>query len=169
MIDDLLVISRLGRQTMESVAVDMTGLARYAASEQSRLSGYPPLAIEIPDLPSANGDRVLLRQVWSNLISNAAKATNLNPDAHVAVTATTDVDRVVYHVRDDGIGFNMAYADKVFGVFQKLHSKTQFPGAGVGLAIVQRIVHRHGGTVWVDARPGEGATFSFALPNRRAA
>jgi signal transduction histidine kinase len=164
LIDDLLAFSQLGRQPMVSVPVNMTTLAREIAAEQATSAGRRPAIFEITDLPSVRGDRVLLRQVWVNLLSNAIKYSSKKSNPQLRVWATLESARVVYHVRDDGVGFDMAYADKLFGVFQRLHRSDEFPGTGVGLAIVQRIVQRHGGTVWADARLGEGATFSFGLP-----
>jgi light-regulated signal transduction histidine kinase (bacteriophytochrome) len=107
---------------------------------------------------------VLLRQVWVNLLSNAIKYSSKKSDPQLAVWATEEADAVTYHVRDDGVGFDMKYAGKLFGVFQRLHRSNEFEGTGVGLAIVKRIVQRHGGAVWADARLNEGATFSFSLP-----
>jgi light-regulated signal transduction histidine kinase (bacteriophytochrome) len=102
--------------------------------------------------------------VWTNLVANAVKYSSRNPHARVSVFAVAEPTRVVYSVRDNGVGFDMNNAGKMFGVFQRLHRLDQFPGTGVGLAIVKRIVERHGGTVWATSRVGEGATFSFALP-----
>ena len=163
LIDDLLAFSRLGRQPMANIFVNMTSLAREVAAEQIVASEGRSL-VDIADLPGVRGDRVLLRQVWVNLISNAVKYSSKTADPQLHVWATREAARTVYHVRDNGVGFNMAYASRLFGVFQRLHRTDEFPGTGVGLAIVMRIVQRHGGTVWADARLGEGATFSFALP-----
>jgi signal transduction histidine kinase len=164
LIDDLLAFSRLGRQPMVNGNVLMAKLAREVAAEEARTAGRRETMFTIGDLPSVRGDRVLLRQVWVNLLSNAAKYSSKKTDARIDVWAESEADRIVYHVRDDGVGFNMAYADKLFGVFQRLHRNDEFPGTGVGLAIVKRIVQRHGGAIWADARLGEGATFSFSLP-----
>jgi len=115
-------------------------------------------------LPSAPGDPALVRQVWTNLVSNAVKFSSKRDRAVIEIAGVEEPRRVVYTVRDNGAGFDMRFAEKLFGVFQRLHSTREFEGTGVGLAIVQRIVHRHGGDVWADARPGEGATFHFSLP-----
>ena len=165
LIDDLLAFSRLGRQPIVNVLVNMTSLAQDVAAKYDE-SGQGRVTFDISDLPDVRGDRVLLRQVWVNLISNAAKYSGKVAEPHVRVWATRETARIVYHVRDNGVGFDMAYADKLFGVFQRLHRSDDFPGTGVGLAIVMRIVQRHGGTVWADARLGEGATFSFAFPKK---
>jgi signal transduction histidine kinase len=164
LIDDLLALSKLGRQPITSQPVNMTTLAREVANEQVRLAGLMTTSFDIPDLPGVHGDRVLLRQVWVNLLSNAIKYSSKKSDPRLAVWATEEADKVTYHVRDDGVGFDMKYADKLFGVFQRLHRSNEFDGTGVGLAIVKRIVQRHGGAVWADARLNEGATFSFSLP-----
>ena len=114
-------------------------------------------------LADATGDPGLIRQVWENLIGNAVKFSANRPDAQVSVESQAAAGEVIYHVRDNGIGFDMAYAGKLFGVFQRLQP-AEFPGTGIGLAIVARIVDRHGGRVWADGRVGDGACFSFALP-----
>ena len=164
LIDGLLAFSRVGRQPMEHVLVEMTVLACEVVNE--RASPDPPsdVVIEIDDLPSVSGDHVLLRMVWEHLISNATKFSRLETLPRVRIWASQEPTRIVYNVQDNGVGFEMAYSDKLFGIFQKLHGGDNFSGTGIGLAIVKRIVHRHGGTVWADANLGEGATLSFALP-----
>jgi light-regulated signal transduction histidine kinase (bacteriophytochrome) len=164
LIDDLLAFSRLGRQQMAVADVPMTSLAREVAAECAREVDRDPATIIIDDLPPARGDRALLRQVWVNLISNAIKYSGKQPEPRVHVWGTRDAASVTYHVRDNGVGFDMAYADKLFGVFQRLHRSADFPGTGVGLAIVMRVVQRHLGSVWGSAELGTGATFSFSLP-----
>jgi signal transduction histidine kinase len=166
LIDDLLAFSRLGRLPIVNVLVNMTSLAQDVATEHAESPGVGRVTFDIAGLPDVRGDRVLLRQVWVNLISNAVKYSGKTANPRVQVWATQEAARIVYHVRDNGVGFDMAYADKLFGVFQRLHRSDEFPGSGVGLAIVMRIVQRHGGTVWADARLGHGATFSFALPKK---
>jgi light-regulated signal transduction histidine kinase (bacteriophytochrome) len=157
LIDDLLDFSRLGRQAIEKRRVDMAALAREAA----RALGIEP---EIGDLPAAQADPALLRQVWLNLLGNAAKYSGKRADARVEVGGREDGAESVYWVRDNGVGFDMRYAAKLFGVFQRLHGADEFPGTGVGLAIVQRVVSRHGGKAWAEGRVGEGACFYFTLP-----
>jgi signal transduction histidine kinase len=164
LIDDLLDFSRLGRQPMVDGVVNMTLLAREVGNEEALAVDKPDAIFRIADMPEAHGDSVLLRQVWVNLLSNAVKYSGNKANPQLDIWATSEPTQTVYHVRDDGVGFDMAYADKLFGVFQRLHRSDDFPGTGVGLAIVKRIVQRHGGTVWADAKLGEGATFSFALP-----
>jgi light-regulated signal transduction histidine kinase (bacteriophytochrome) len=167
LIDDLLEFSRLGRQPMSDDLVDMTALAHEAAARAA--IGSEGTSIEIADMPHVRGDRVLLAQVWENLIANAVKYTSKEVAPLTRVWATTDESTTTYHVCDNGVGFDMRYAEKLFGVFQRLHRATEFPGTGVGLAIVMRVVKRHGGSVRADARVGEGATFSFTLPHGDAA
>lgn len=164
LIDALLGLSRLGRQPMEHAPVDMLSLVHEVALEITELTVPGPSILDIGNLPDAYGDRAMLRDVWSNLLSNAAKFSSVQAKPKLEIYATLEASRSVYHIRDNGIGFDMTYADKLFGAFQKLHGGDAFPGSGIGLAMVKRIVHRHGGTVWVDARVGEGATFSFSLP-----
>jgi len=164
LIDDLLAFSRLGRQSIVAGNVDMTQLARDVARGEAKTGGRPGAIFDIDDLPVAHGDVVLLRQVWVNLFSNALKYSGGNAEPKLEVWSTSEPGRAIYHVRDDGVGFDMAYSEKLFGVFQRLHRSDEFPGTGVGLAIVKRIVQRHGGTVWADAQLGVGATFSFSLP-----
>ena len=159
LIDDLLAFSRLGRQAATIAPVDMMRLAREAAEE---LKGSRTL--ELGALPQAKGDAALLRQVWLNFVGNALKYSSKKPDARVEIGGREEARENVYWVRDNGAGFDMRYADKLFGVFQRLHRAEEFEGTGIGLAIVQRIVTRHGGRVWAEGRPGEGACFYFSLP-----
>ncbi len=164
LIDDLLAFSKLGRRPMNSATVNMFALAGDVAGEQTRVANLPASVFTIADLPQIRGDHVLLRQVWINLLANAVKYSSKNADPHIDVWAEREATSVVFHVRDNGVGFDMTYADKLFGVFQRLHKSSDFPGTGVGLAIVKRIIRRHGGEVWADATLGAGATFSFRLP-----
>lgn len=161
LIDDLLLFSQAGSVAIHDTAVDMTQLARDVANEQAALLRSP---VEIGRLPPIRGDPMMLRQVWVNLIANAVKYSSTEPDARVTVSAISEPERIVYCVRDNGVGFDMRHVDQLFGVFRRLHRMDEFPGTGVGLAIVKRIVERHGGTVWADGQVGEGAAFSFALP-----
>jgi signal transduction histidine kinase len=165
LIDDLLAFSRLGRQPMQSSTVDMNALARDAVAEHEATAGSTQTVVTIADLPVATGDSVLLRQVWVNLISNGFKYASKVAAPELHIWATRAGTTTTYHVRDNGVGFDMRYAKKLFGVFQRLHRADEFPGTGVGLAIVMRVVKRHGGAVRADARIGEGATFSFDLPS----
>ena len=161
LIDDLLAFSRLSRQQPARARLDMSALAREVAHE---LRGGGPATIEVAPLPPAQADAALLRQVWTNLIGNALKYSAKKAEARVDIGAREDAGETVYWVRDNGAGFDMRYAQKLFGVFQRLHRADEFEGTGVGLAIVQRIVARHGGRVWAEGEPGAGACFYFSLP-----
>jgi light-regulated signal transduction histidine kinase (bacteriophytochrome) len=165
LIDDLLAFSRLGRQEPQRRALDMAALAREVAGE---LNGAGLASVEIAALPAASADGALLRQVWSNLVSNALKYSGRRRDARIEIGGREADDENVYWVRDNGVGFDPRYAAKLFGVFQRLHRADEFPGTGVGLAIVQRVVLRHGGRVWGESVLGEGACFYFSLPREAA-
>ena len=161
LIDDLLVFSRTGRQRIDPLPVDMAHLAREAAAEAAR--DYPGTPVRIGELPAASGDRALLKQVWANLIGNALKYSSKVAAPRVEVGGRANGAEHEYWVRDNGAGFDARYADKLFGVFRRLHGETEFPGTGIGLAIVRRVVTRHGGRVWAEGKPGAGACFGFAL------
>jgi PAS domain S-box-containing protein len=164
LIDDLLAFSRLGRQPVERTHVDMNVLTERALVELSDENAGDP-RVHVSVLPAAQGDPALLRQVWVNLLSNALKYSARRGDAaRVEVSGERDGEVTRYRVRDNGVGFDMRYVDKLFGVFQRLHSQEEFEGTGVGLAIVQRIVSRHGGRVWAEGEREHGATFTFELP-----
>jgi PAS domain S-box-containing protein len=163
LIDDLLAFSRLGRQPLNKVAVQTGALVRAVlASLDVGLQG-PRLTIHLGELPQCEGDPALLEQVWVNLLSNALKYTGKREHASVEIGCTERGGERTFFVRDNGAGFDMRYATKLFGVFQRFHRAEEFTGTGVGLAIVQRIVHRHGGRVWAESEPERGATFFFTL------
>jgi signal transduction histidine kinase len=164
LIDDLLAFSRLGRQQPARRPLDMAQLAREVAGEL----GPGGERVQVGALPAANADPALIRQVWSNLIGNALKYSGKRSDSRVEVGGQEDPEESVYWVRDNGVGFDPRYAAKLFGVFQRLHKAEEFPGTGVGLAIVQRVVTRHGGRVWAESKLGEGACFYFSLPREGA-
>ncbi|MHB8543013.1 MAG: sensor histidine kinase [Leptospirales bacterium] len=165
LIDDLLAFSRLGRQSLKRDIVEMESLASEAYQEIH--SDYPEsVSVTIGSLPSVWGDKALLYQVWINLLSNAMKFSSKMEKPQVNVSAVLGEDEVIYSIRDNGVGFDMQYYEKLFGVFQRLHSSEEFPGTGVGLAIVQRVVTRHGGRVWAEGEDGVGAHFFFSLPVR---
>jgi light-regulated signal transduction histidine kinase (bacteriophytochrome) len=163
LIDDLLTFSRLSRQPLNCQAVDVTGLVREILAEMNLAAGGRPIETRVGELPACQADPVLLKQVWTNLLSNAVKYSRDRKPAIVEVGCERDHGRGAYFVKDNGVGFDMQYAGKLFGVFQRLHRAEDFEGTGVGLAIVQRIIHRHGGRVWAAAAPGRGATFYFTL------
>lgn len=162
LIDDLLSFSRAGRKELGDEPVDMSALAREAWHEI--VPATWPGVLDLPPLPPARGDRALLRQVWVNLLSNAVKFSGKVAAPHVTVSAARAGELTEYSVRDNGAGFDPAYGDKLFGIFQRLHSEIEFPGTGVGLALAHRIVTRHGGAMRAEGRPGEGAAFHFTLP-----
>jgi signal transduction histidine kinase len=168
LIDDLLSFSRLGRQDISSDRVDMKALATTIAEEirHAEAERNGALEIRVGALQPAQGDRALLRQVISNLLQNAVKFTRGRESARVEIGSRPDGRETVYYVKDNGAGFDPRYADKLFGVFQRLHRVDEFEGTGVGLAIVKRIVQRHGGRVWAEGKLDEGATFFFTLPYR---
>jgi PAS domain S-box-containing protein len=163
LIDDLLAFSRLGRRVLAKIPVDFPELVNRVIRD---LQGPGPLRAEISVLAlgSTEGDPALLYQVFMNLLSNAVKYSAKKTDPRIEIGFTGDTAEYIYYVKDNGTGFSMEYVHKLFGVFQRLHSDEEFEGTGVGLAIVQRIIAKHGGRVWADGRPGEGATFYFTLP-----
>ena len=166
LIDDLLEFSRLGRIGIDFRPTNMTEIAREAADELSLTQSRQNIEIRIGDLPFSHGDWRLLKLVWTNLLSNAFKFTSGRPVGHIEVGWLPDdrqPDACVYYVKDNGVGFDMKYVHKLFGVFQRLHLKDEFEGTGVGLAIVQRIVQRHGGRVWAEGKVDGGAAFFFSL------
>jgi signal transduction histidine kinase len=168
LIDDLLAFSRLGRKAMNVMDLDMTQLARSAYDGLNGQHGGPRADLRMGSLPRARGDRALLAQVWANLLSNALKFSSKQQHPLIEVSAVSDEKEHIFFVRDNGAGFDPRYQSKLFGVFQRLHSSSEFPGTGVGLALVQRIVTRHGGRVWADSKPGDGATFYFTLPREES-
>jgi len=164
LIDDLLNLSHLGRQEVVTGRVDMNRLVKLAIDEQLLLyTGKAPDIVADPLLP-ANCDHNLMLQVWINLISNALKYSGKQDQPVIHISSCGSGNSVVYSVRDNGVGFDMKYADKLFGVFQRLHKATEFEGTGVGLALVQRIIIKHGGRVWAESEKGKGAVFYFSLP-----
>jgi light-regulated signal transduction histidine kinase (bacteriophytochrome) len=164
LIDDLLAFSRLSRQPVNKQPIDTAALVRQALDSLSSEQGGRQVDLSIGGLPPCQGDPALLRQVWINLLSNALKFTREQGVARIEIGCLTQEDDApVYFVKDNGVGFDMQYAGKLFGVFQRLHRAEEYDGTGVGLAIVQRIIHRHGGRVWAEAEPGQGATFYFTI------
>lgn len=167
LIDDLLAFSRLGRKSMERTELNMAEMAKNIF-ERLDVSPDSTLQFQLGQLPPVTADRSLLEQVWSNLLSNAVKFSSHEENPVVEVGAIVAETENVYFVRDNGAGFDPRYSDKLFGVFQRLHDAAEFPGTGVGLALVHRIITRHGGRVWADSKPGCGATFHFSLPRETA-
>jgi len=163
LIDDLLEFSRLGRLPVSTQEINVESLVREVVAEALDERPTAPRVV-IGSLPPVRGDRTLLRQVWVNLIANAIKYSGKAAEPRIEVSGRQDADENVYSVRDNGVGFDMQYVGKLFGVFQRLHRADEFSGTGVGLAIVQRVVARHGGRVWADGKVDGGAMFSFSLP-----
>jgi PAS domain S-box-containing protein len=163
LIDDLLAFSRLSRVPLAARTVDMHALACESWQEVVGQEGRGDVIFRVDPLPPCSGDPALLKQVWINLLSNALKYTRDSQPPVIEVGYGRDDSSAAYFVRDNGTGFDMQYAHKLFGVFQRLHRSEDFEGTGVGLAVVQRIVHRHGGRIWANAEVGRGATFSFAF------
>jgi PAS domain S-box-containing protein len=166
LIDDLLAFSRLGRKEMYSSNIDMKAMVVSILNELLKDEDRARIDFHIARLPSTSADSSLMRQVWVNLLSNAIKFTSKKERASIEVGSKSSREEIVYYVRDTGAGFDMEYANKLFGVFQRLHGESEFEGTGVGLAIVQRIIRRHDGRVWAEGEVDKGATFYFTLPRK---
>jgi signal transduction histidine kinase len=166
LIDDLLRFSHTGRADMCPEEVDMNQLVTEVLQPLKDDLASRHVEWVIADLPSVSGDRALLRQVWANLLDNAAKYTGPQSAARVEVISRKENGELVFAVADNGVGFDMRYSGKLFRIFQRLHSESEFPGTGAGLATVRRIIDRHGGRVWAESEPERGATFYFTLPAR---
>ncbi len=167
LVDDLLAFSRAGRVELKWDRVSSGGVLKEAIANLETETAGREIEWKIAPLPDVFGDAALLRQVWVNLLSNAVKFTRPRQRAIIEVAAQDAGKEYVFSVKDNGVGFDMRYKDKLFGLFQRLHRAEEFEGTGVGLANVQRIVHRHGGSVWAESLLGEGSTFYFALPKGR--
>jgi light-regulated signal transduction histidine kinase (bacteriophytochrome) len=164
LIDDLLAFSRLSRLELKAVKIDMARMVsdvfnEYAPAEEKNITSF-----DVQSIPDAAGDPAMIRQVWRNLIDNALKFSSSRKSRIITIGSRIEGAEIVYFIKDNGVGFDMEYAHKLFGVFQRLHSKSEFEGTGAGLAIVQRIVHRHHGRVWAESIKDDGATFYFSLP-----
>ena len=167
LIDDLLAFSRMNRQQVDVATIDMTALAQAVFEEHAAQAPGRQLQFRLQPLPPAQGDCAMLRQVLANLCSNAIKYTRPRAVAEIEMGGRTEGGENLYYVKDNGVGFDMKYARKLFGVFQRLHTEDEFEGTGVGLALVQRVIHRHGGRLWAEAKLDEGATFYFTIPMRK--
>lgn len=163
LIDDLLKLSRLSRAQLAPRAVDLSGLAREVLDQLREANPDGTAIVSVEPSPTAWGDPGLLRVALENLLANAWKYSSKQAEPRIEFGATRQADETVYFVRDNGVGFDMAHAGKLFAPFQRLHHRDEFEGTGIGLATVQRIIQRHGGRVWVDAAPNQGATFYFTL------
>ncbi len=163
LIDDLLAFSRMGRKPVDAAKVDMNALVDDVWAEVCT-SCRTTLPLKKTNLPVAWGDRALLRQVLMNLLANAVKYSSKKTEQIIEITAKQNEHEVVYTVRDNGVGFDMRFYNKLFGVFQRLHTENEYPGTGVGLAIAQRVIVRHGGRIWAESKPDEYTIFHFSLP-----
>jgi PAS domain S-box-containing protein len=164
LIDDLLSFSRIGRSNLYPSDIDMKKMAILIFEGMTSPTERERIKLNIGKLHRAFGDVTLFRQVWTNLISNAIKYTSKNDVSEINIGSKADGKMITYFIKDNGVGFDMQYAHKLFGVFQRLHSEAEFEGNGVGLAIIQRIILKHGGKVWAEGEVGKGATFYFSLP-----
>jgi light-regulated signal transduction histidine kinase (bacteriophytochrome) len=163
LIDDMLRLSRINRAELRSDPINLSTVVQSVVNELRTREPGRVVNIEItPDLQT-QGDERLLRVAIENLMSNAWKFTGKTEQARIEVGRIKTSDNEAFYIRDNGVGFDMAFADKLFGAFQRLHSTEDFPGTGIGLAIVQRVIHKHGGRIWVEAEKGKGATFYFTL------
>jgi len=168
LIDDLLSFSRLGRQAINPMQINMNDLVNEVYEELQNQSGTAnPARFVAHPLPEARADRSLIRQVWVNLLSNAVKYSSACAEPMIEIGGDINNKENIYYVKDNGAGFDMQYYDKLFSVFQRLHRPEDFPGTGVGLAIVNRVITRHGGRVWAEGKVNDGATFYFTLPGEK--
>ena len=163
LIDGLLTLSRMGRQELSREWIDPGPLVNEVVSELLEQVPERRIAVSIGELPSCFADPSMLRQVYANLIGNAIKFTRHTRDPSIDIGAVKSGTGTVYHVRDNGIGFDMEYADRIFKPFQRLHTQEEYEGSGIGLATVERIIRRHGGRIWAEGKPGEGAAFYFTV------
>lgn len=162
LIDDLLTFSKMARLETVSERIDMTRLVERCLEDLSREQSNH--IITVAALPPCSGDITMFRQVWFNLLANAIKYSSKKEKPQIEIGSTDDPGFHVYYVKDNGVGFDMKYANKLFGVFQRLHRQDEFEGTGLGLALVKRIISKHGGDIWADASPNKGATFYFSVP-----
>lgn len=166
LIDDLLTFSKMARLETLYDSIDMNRVVQHCLQDLiNEQSGH---TITVAALPACSGDAAMLRQVWLNLLGNAIKYSSKNEKPQIEIGATEDPGFHVYYVKDNGAGFDMKYASKLFGVFQRLHRQDEFEGTGLGLALVKRIISKHGGEIWADASPNKGATFYFRVPKQSA-
>jgi light-regulated signal transduction histidine kinase (bacteriophytochrome) len=166
LIDDLLAFSRLSRSSMQTALTDMKPMVEEIFSETKKQYETKQVIFISGDIESAIVDVNLMRQAWANLFSNAFKFSSRKEIIEIEIGCYREKDEIIYFIKDKGAGFDMKYVDKLFGVFQRLHNLNEFQGTGVGLAIVQRIIHRHGGRVWAEGEINIGAKFYFSLPNK---
>jgi light-regulated signal transduction histidine kinase (bacteriophytochrome) len=168
LIDDLLAFSRISHTEMQLVSINMEALVNSVFYELTTPKDRDRIDFSIASLPVAMSDPTLIRKVWFSLISNAIKFSSKRDRAVIEVGYRQEGEKIIYFVRDNGAGFDMRYADKLFTVFWRLHSDKEFEGKGIGLAIVQRLVHRHGGQVWAESETDKGATFYFTITQKKS-
>ena len=164
LIDDLLVFSRLGSTSMSISKIDMKDMVNAIYNEVTSSDERKRIKFTVRKLPAINGDTNMMHQVWVNLISNAIKFSSKRKQAIISVSSKIEQEKTTYFIKDNGAGFDMKYADKVFGVFHRLHNEREFEGTGVGLALVRRIIQRHGGNIWAEGEVDIGATLYFSMP-----
>jgi light-regulated signal transduction histidine kinase (bacteriophytochrome) len=165
LIDAMLAFSRMGRVELQHVEVDMETMAQATYKSLERADTCRSICLKVGALPKARADAVLMERVFTNLLGNAIKYSGRNPDTLIEVEGRIENGEVIYMVRDNGVGFDMKYVGKLFGVFERLHTQAEFSGTGIGLSIVKRIIARHGGRVWAEGELGHGASFYFTLPH----
>jgi len=164
LIDDLLSFSRLGKKELVSMQIDMQALAENIVKELLQSEPENKYHFNIGPLPPIKADQVMIKQVLINLVGNAIKYSSKKDAPEIEIGSIDEKTKTIYYVKDNGAGFDMAYANKLFGVFQRLHSLEEFEGSGVGLALVKRIIDKHKGEVWAEGFESKGATFYFSLP-----
>jgi len=164
LIDDLLSFSRLSRVVLQKSEINTKEMVSSAFAELTVNEDTGRIDFQLSDICNSAGDPILIKQVWLNLLSNAIKYSSKKERAVISISCRREGNNCIFSVTDNGVGFDMAYKNKLFGVFQRLHSQKEFDGTGVGLAIVQRIILRHGGSIWANSEIGRGAEFCFSLP-----
>jgi light-regulated signal transduction histidine kinase (bacteriophytochrome) len=166
LINDLLSLSRITQVSSNNIIINMKSLVQSIIDENISTEDKEKIKFSITELPECYGDHTLMDQVWSNLIINAIKYSRPKANPVIEIKGYYDNNQIVYCIKDNGVGFNPKYKSKLFGVFQRLHSSDDFEGTGIGLAIVKRIIQKHGGTVWAEGEEGIGATFYFTIPKK---
>jgi light-regulated signal transduction histidine kinase (bacteriophytochrome) len=166
LIEDILKFSRFGKAEMSLTEIDMFQLANSVFLEITTEEDRKKISFRVEQIPSAKGDRNLIKQVWINLISNAVKFSSKKEKAVINIGSNVEEKSVVYFINDNGVGFDMNYAGKLFNVFQRMHTSEEFEGTGVGLAIVKHVINRHNGKVWLQSEPDKGTTLFFSLPGK---
>ena len=168
LIDDLLALSRVGRHKIKRSKVDLDALVRQVFQQLREQEPERQIQLTVKDLPQVWGDPSLIKQIVLNLLGNAIKYSRTKKQAEIELGCNTTGEEEICYIKDNGVGFDERYADKLFGVFERLHGGREYEGTGVGLAIVKRIIERHGGRIWAEGKVGDGATFYFALPKKEA-